>query len=99
MTRWRLFVVSAAMLGMIAIAPLGAQPPSCMRDVSGVTWIRWNGRQDILNQWCESVGPPVFTTAPPRAGALSRLLVVSWNVHVGGADVDELMAKVIGPLS
>jgi endonuclease/exonuclease/phosphatase family metal-dependent hydrolase len=41
----------------------------------------------------------VFTTGPERQGAISRLLVVSWNVHVGGADVEDLMTNVLGSLS
>jgi endonuclease/exonuclease/phosphatase family metal-dependent hydrolase len=90
--------IAAALTASVAI-PAGAQPLSCLRDVAGVTWLRWNDRQDILNRWCESVGPPVFTTGPEREGSISRLLVVSWNVHVGGADVEELMAKALKPLS
>ena len=82
-----------------AALPSRAEPLSCLRDVSGVTWLRWNEKQDILDRWCESVGPPVFAIGPEREGAISRLLVVSWNVHVGGADLDELMTKTLRSLS
>lgn len=72
---------------------------ACLRDVQGVTWLRWSENQDVLDRWCESVGPPVFTNAPEREGAISRLRVVSWNVHVGGADLDELIGQALGTLS
>jgi len=100
MTQWRVLPMCLAVaLTVAAAASVRAEPLPCFRDVAGVTWIRWNGRQDILNRWCESVGPPVFTTVAEREGPISRLLVLSWNVHVGGASVEELMAKVIEPLS
>ena len=100
MTNRNLFpLVIAVALAAGAMAQVRAESLSCLRDVNGVTWLRWNEKQDILNRWCESVGPPVFATGAERQGAISRLLVVSWNVHVGGADLDELMAKALGPLS
>lgn len=100
MTNRNLFpLVIAVALAAGAMAQVRAESLSCLRDVNGVTWLRWNEKQDILNRWCESVGPPVFATGAERQGAISHLLVVSWNVHVGGADLDELMAKALGPLS
>jgi endonuclease/exonuclease/phosphatase family metal-dependent hydrolase len=44
--------------------------------------------RDVLAAWCENVGPPVLTapadTTPP---AIDSLLVVTWNVRVGGGDL------------
>src|SRR5262245_4615516 len=57
---------------------------ACLQPVSGVTWLRWEDEQQTLDRWCQSVGPPVFGSAPERTGDISRLLVLSWNVHVGG---------------
>ena len=99
MTRWQGVAAIATVLVGGAITPLHAEPLPCLREVAGVTWLRWEHKQDVLSRWCESVGPPVFTTGSARDGAISRLLVLSWNVHVGGADLEELMAKVLGPLS
>jgi endonuclease/exonuclease/phosphatase family metal-dependent hydrolase len=99
MTRWQVRWAIATVLVAGAIAPLPAESLPCLDEVAGVTWLRWDQKQDILSRWCESVGPPVFTSAPERDGPVSRLLVLSWNVHVGGADVEELMAKALGPLS
>ena len=79
--------------------PARAEPLPCLRDVAGVTWLRWDQEQQVLDRWCESVGPPVFKAGSDRAGAISRLLILSWNVHVGGADIDELIARTLGELS
>lgn len=87
--------VFAAFFFAAAMAPLRAEPMPCLQEVPGVTWLRWDHQQDILNRWCESVGPPVFRLASERSGEISRLIVVSWNVHVGGADLEELLTKVV----
>jgi endonuclease/exonuclease/phosphatase family metal-dependent hydrolase len=68
---------------------------ACLGPVSGVTWLRWEDRQQTLDRWCQSVGPPVFTPAPEKTGEISRLLVLSWNVHVGGGDTEELIAQML----
>jgi endonuclease/exonuclease/phosphatase family metal-dependent hydrolase len=68
---------------------------ACLQPVSGVTWLRWEDEQQTLDRWCQSVGPPVFGSAQERTGDISRLLVLSWNVHVGGADTDELIARML----
>jgi endonuclease/exonuclease/phosphatase family metal-dependent hydrolase len=95
MTRRHVSLLVAIALLSGAVASLRADPLSCLREVSGVTWLRWEHEQPTLDRWCESVGPPVFTSGPERTTGISRLLVLSWNVHVGGADVEELMAKAL----
>jgi endonuclease/exonuclease/phosphatase family metal-dependent hydrolase len=62
--------------------------------------IRWIGpvdRRDIraLDRWCASIGS-IENEAPPQANAhaIDRLVVVSWNVHVGGGDVAELIRRL-----
>ena len=58
-------------------------------------------------EWCGTVGPVVFNRSeflPPRTGALAgtgaaasgldRLAVISWNTHVGGADLPRLVRKL-----
>ena len=79
-----------------AFAPAHAISLSCLGPVPGVTWLRWEAKQQTLDAWCESVGPPVFRLGPERTGAVSRLLVVSWNSHVGGGDLEELISEVGG---
>lgn len=90
--------IAVALIAGVAV-PARAEPLPCLRDVSGVTWLRWDREQHVLDRWCESVGPPVFKSGSDRDGEISRLLILSWNVHVGGADVDELIAKTLGELS
>jgi hypothetical protein len=95
MTRWHVlpFVAIALLAG--AVASLRADPLPCLREISGVTWLRWEHERPTLDRWCESVGPPVFTSGREKATGISRLLILSWNVHVGGADVEELLAKAL----
>jgi endonuclease/exonuclease/phosphatase family metal-dependent hydrolase len=93
MTGWAPVIVLAITTG--AVIPLRAEPLPCLRDIPGVTWIRWEQERNTLDRWCKSVGPPVFAPRPERDGEISRLLIVSWNVHVGGADVEELFAKAL----
>jgi endonuclease/exonuclease/phosphatase family metal-dependent hydrolase len=94
----RVLLIAVALTAGAAL-PARAEPLPCLRGVAGVTWLRWDQDQHVLNRWCESVGPPVFKSESERDGAVSRLLILSWNVHVGGADVGELIAETLGELS
>lgn len=80
------------------------QPPvsamSC-RQVVGDDTIRWIGPdaprdRSQLAAWCETVGPAVVQRADEvsAAPAANRLAVVSWNTHVGGGDVHELLVRL-----
>ena len=60
-----------------------------------VDWTLANAAADrsILDAWCDTVGPAVVleaapTMAPPR---LDDLVVISWNVDVGGGNLDALL--------
>jgi endonuclease/exonuclease/phosphatase family metal-dependent hydrolase len=69
-----------------SIAPPGTQAPPN---------VRWSWAADDaarLEQWCQSVGPAVVR-APSLAsqGVMDSIPVVTWNVHVGGGDVPELI--------
>ncbi|HET6763952.1 MAG TPA: endonuclease/exonuclease/phosphatase family protein [Longimicrobiaceae bacterium] len=45
-----------------------------------------------LNLWCAAVGPAVVReVAATPADAMDSLVVVSWNVHVGGGDVSRFV--------
>ncbi len=66
---------------------------------SGAPGVAWFGPElpgDIadLVRWRRSVGPPVVISAPATASATDHLVVVSWNVHVGGGDIPRLYADV-----
>ena len=95
------FAIACAVLVSVssACAPLRVElPPGVSpRCLSGadtlVSWDRPATGQRELDAWCASVGPPVVVSSPTPAGTpISRLVVISWNVHVGGGRVDELTA-------
>lgn len=72
------------------------QPPS-----PPVRWSRPVDDRDArhLDAWCAAVGPLVFRPAPagPLAAAATAtddVLIVSWNVHVGAADIDRFVADL-----
>ena len=66
----------------------------CLSDAdTPVSWDRPASARRELDAWCASVGPAVVMLRPsPVDRLISRLLVISWNVHVGGGRVDELTA-------
>jgi endonuclease/exonuclease/phosphatase family metal-dependent hydrolase len=46
----------------------------------------------VLDRWCLGVGPPVLTSVPgPESSVVNSLVVVTWNVHVGGGNVPGLV--------
>lgn len=102
MTRFRV-----AVLGPVALAlscsthepPRPVQPPQpvtlhCRESVPGVTWMPWTSSgRETLEQWCASVGRPVLMPVSSSQADLTRLLIVTWNVHVGGGQVEDFVAK------
>src|SRR5262245_21800288 len=82
---------------------LAAAAPTCRStagpDQSSVHVVRWveaNDPEDrpVLNDWCRTVGPPMYvesTPVDPVRRSLDRIAVVSWNVHVGGGDLAALV--------
>jgi endonuclease/exonuclease/phosphatase family metal-dependent hydrolase len=56
-----------------------------------VTWDRPAVNRRSLDRWCASVGPPVVIASAASPGKqINRLVVISWNVHVGGGRLQEL---------
>jgi endonuclease/exonuclease/phosphatase family metal-dependent hydrolase len=64
---------------------------------SAVRWMapELDADRSSLGNWRASVGPPVIVSreAPPGEVA-DRLVVVNWNMHVGGGDLGGLLAEV-----
>jgi hypothetical protein len=85
--------MAVLVLMVTAWVPASASAPLCLREVSGVTWLRWDERQELLDLWCQSVGPPVLAVAHVTDAEISRLVVVGSNVHVGGGSVEELTLR------
>jgi endonuclease/exonuclease/phosphatase family metal-dependent hydrolase len=78
---------------------------SMARHEVAATWpalpaISWLGPdlsadRSSLHSWRQSVGPPVVIAADPAGpAAADRLLVVNWNMHVGGGDFERLAHDV-----
>ena len=64
--------------------------------------VRWMlpesvGDRRALDRWCDGVGPAVVTAddrRPRSSTAGSELVVVTWNVHVGGGDLIALVEQL-----
>lgn len=71
-----------------------ATPLRCLENPDPrVTWDRPAVDTRALNAWCATVGAPVVAGPPPVVDrVITRLAVVSWNVHVGGGAVDQVAA-------
>ncbi len=76
-------------------------PSGCRQAIASsgatVTWIGPSDRRDMraLDRWCAAVGPVEMrdpSTVEPRA--IDAIAIVSWNVHVGGADLPSLIARL-----
>ena len=69
-----------------ALLCFGSEPPE-------VVWARHPdpAERPRLDHWCLGVGAPLVITQPPGAGVTTRLLVLSWNVHVGAGRVEDVL--------
>ena len=93
----------AAALSMHAraiTAPLAASDPipatlSCLQPVDGLTWMRWDDNRQALDLWCHSVGRPVLQPRFPAPGDITGMRILSWNVHVGGGRLEELLPHLL----
>jgi endonuclease/exonuclease/phosphatase family metal-dependent hydrolase len=70
-----------------ATTPLVAEP---------VRWLVTAADRTTLDAWCAAVGPALVATVPQPtpAAVVDSLLVVSWNVHVGGGDLSRFIEDV-----
>lgn len=86
------------------MADIGPAPSGCRTPVAAGTGARpaigWRGpvapdERLMLDAWCGTTGPPVIAPAPPADPApTDELAIVSWNLHVGSADVPELVRRL-----
>jgi endonuclease/exonuclease/phosphatase family metal-dependent hydrolase len=74
------------------VVPAGAGP---------VTWIAPDDSRDRsrLDAWCRTVGPVLVDGIDTQEGsggseAVERLAVVTWNVHVGGGNLEDFVARL-----
>ncbi len=65
-----------------------------------VTWVAPGEARDLerLSEWCRTVGPVLVESpeegSPPAV--VESLAILTWNVHVGGGDVGEVVARLRG---
>jgi endonuclease/exonuclease/phosphatase family metal-dependent hydrolase len=72
-----------------------AETPSCLQPVDGLTWVRWDDDQPILDLWCHSVGGPVVTSNAAATRDISGMRILSWNVHVGAGRLEEIVPSLL----
>jgi endonuclease/exonuclease/phosphatase family metal-dependent hydrolase len=84
-----------------ARVPLGACAAAARDDVGSISAhrVRWQihsapADRHELDEWCRGVGAPVFSATASSAALIDSLPIVTWNIHVGGANVDEFVAAL-----
>ena len=99
--RWLLAVLAALVLAALLAAPREARC-ACRETAPGdaaekVRWVRAGAPEDTasLDRWCAAVGGPLLI-APEASPApvADGLAVVVWNVHVGSAALERLVAEL-----
>jgi endonuclease/exonuclease/phosphatase family metal-dependent hydrolase len=91
---------------LMALARLGAQSPddaaaafSPRGTCEGSGTVRWHSlaapsERDVLDHWCDSVGPPFIAEGNRPPAAVRTLVIATWNVHAGNGDVEAFLASV-----
>jgi endonuclease/exonuclease/phosphatase family metal-dependent hydrolase len=107
LSRCGLFVLIAAITGCAHRPPMAIQPiaTSCQQIVPdgtrAVTWMAPDAARDLgrLDRWCRTVGP-ILVESPRESiqnaapAIVDRLAVITWNVHVGGGDVEDVVNRL-----
>lgn len=75
------------------IAPGGA------RAADAIAWTVPSIERDTLDAWCGTTGPPVIVPQPAAVSdgsddSIDELVLVTWNLHVGAADLAELVRRL-----
>ena len=90
----------------ISLTPLAAQAPaptprafSPRGTCAGSGTVRWQPLapptdRDVLDRWCDSVGPPFTAHRGTPPAAVETLVIATWNVHAGNGDVEAFLASV-----
>lgn len=77
--------------------PVTPQPTCASASAANVRWIRVSSLRErsSLDRWCSGVGPPARIEAARRGEAFpSSFVLVSWNAHVGGGDIDRFVGDL-----
>src|SRR5688500_9385120 len=96
MIRWRYLTSALLFVASTACGParLETSPAQSLRCINlsdaAVTWDRPAETRQELDRWCSAVGQPVVLSSPAAPRQIRRLVVLSWNVHVGGGRAEEV---------
>jgi endonuclease/exonuclease/phosphatase family metal-dependent hydrolase len=106
----KLHRLGAALAALIVASSCAHRPPMIRQPIASschhvvpdpsqvVTWIGPDATRDLglLDQWCRTVGPLLVQapTPAPDAPIVDQLTILSWNVHVGGGDLEEIIARL-----
>jgi endonuclease/exonuclease/phosphatase family metal-dependent hydrolase len=50
--------------------------------------------REVLDHWCDSVGPPFVMTGAPPPPQIDTLVFATWNVHAGNGDVEAFLSSL-----
>ena len=79
----------------VSIAPLVPDIASgpCAAIGESVRWLRIapGDERRRSDRWCAAVGPPAIMRGNSTEPAANRLVIVSWNIHVGGGNIRALV--------
>jgi endonuclease/exonuclease/phosphatase family metal-dependent hydrolase len=71
---------------------------SCRQSEASADAPMWSpaNADGALAQWCATVGPVLYQPQPASAAPppIDRLAIVSWNIHEGAGDVDEVVRRL-----
>ena len=92
-----LSLTAAACASTRNISPERAGPPSCLTP-SPVEWVRTADAIDRpeLDDWCDTIGPAIVQDRLFEPARIHQIVVLSWNVHVGAARLEEVLDTIRG---
>jgi endonuclease/exonuclease/phosphatase family metal-dependent hydrolase len=103
--RFLIPTVPACLLAL-ALRPLAAQTPDAAPPAfiprgicASAGSVQWRtlappADRDVLDRWCDSVGPPFVAGRSGPSAAIRTLVIATWNVHAGNGDVEAFLASV-----
>jgi endonuclease/exonuclease/phosphatase family metal-dependent hydrolase len=91
-------LVVGVLLPIVCVAAACVSNAALVRDVVSAPCAAIDGRVEWLripagderqqsDRWCQAVGQPVIESRSRFQDGTNRLVVVSWNVHVGGGNI------------
>ena len=99
-----LLMFFVAVTGCAHRPPMAMQPiaSSCQQVVPdrtrSVVWMAPDDPRDLnrLIRWCRTVGPVLVEPSRDDKSStiVDRLAIITWNVHVGGGDIEEVVSRL-----